>query len=209
MLTCAVCGNTWRPSSGASCPACLARGRRRDADGKLAPDPRWYDPNARSSGIQASTEALRRPRRREPKPEKHKFCERCEEEITVGDHKIFCEECRVQQKRDGSVARYYRVKAQSLCPHCKAPVVSSVLCEACKARERARPTTDRDLRNMKRSRKKLHAARLARGLCIYCEAPNTTQYLGCQECLTYRLGELRRWRLEAAAGRGIQGSDRE
>ena len=108
------------------------------------------------------------------------------------------------------MARYYRVKAQSLCPHCKAPVVSSVLCEACKARERAKPTTDRELRMMKRSRKTLHAGRQARGLCIYCEAKtNTTQYLGCQECRRYRLGELRRWRLEAAAGRGIQGSDRE
>ena len=62
-LTCAACGNTWHPASGASCPACLARGRGRDSDGKLKPDPRWYDPNAaRPSGIQASTEALIRRR---------------------------------------------------------------------------------------------------------------------------------------------------
>ena len=97
----------------------------------------------------------------------------------------------VQNKRDVSVARYYRIKAQSLCPSCMAPVSRSVLCEACKARMRAKPTTDRDLRTMKRSRKRLHASRQARGVCIYCEAPNTTQYLGCAECLTYRSGELR------------------
>ena len=210
MLTCAACGNTWRPASGASCPACLARGRDRDADGKLKPDPRWYDPNApRPSGSQASIEALRRSRTCEPKPEKHKYCKRCAEEITVGDHKSFCEPCRVEQKRDVSLARYYRLKSESRCPFCKAPVVSSVLCESCKARMRAKPTTDRELRLMARSRRRLHAGRKARSLCIYCEAPNTTQYLGCQECLTYRLSELRRWRLEAVAGRGIQGSDRE
>ena len=111
---------------------------------------RWYDPDARrDDGMQASLAALRRSRRREPKPKPEKHCKRCEIAITVGDHKIFCEECRVQQKRDVSLARYYRVKAQSRCQSCKAPVVSSVLCEACKARERAKPTTDRELRMMK------------------------------------------------------------
>ena len=210
MLTCAACGNTWRPASGASCPACLARGRGRDADGKLKPDPRWYDPNARrDDGMQASLAALRRSRRREPKPEKHKFCKRCEIAITVGDHKSFCESCRVEQKRDGSVARYYRLKAESRCPYCKTPVTGTVLCDDCKAKMRAKPTTDRELRSMKVSRQRLHARRQARGRCVYCEAPNTTQYLGCQECRRYRLGEMRRWRLEAVAGRGIQGSDRE
>ena len=191
-LTCRSCGETWAPASGADCPACLARGRGRDADGKLKPDPRWYDPNARSSGIQASTEALRRPGGRKPKPEK--FCARCAEKIPVGDHKIFCEPCRVEQKRDVSLGRYYRLKSESRCPHCKGPVVSSVLCESCKARMRAKPTTDRELRMMKRSRKTLQLGRQARGVCIYCEAPNTTQYLGCFECRRYRLGELRRYR---------------
>ena len=148
-LTCAACGNTWHPASGASCPACLARGRGRDKDGKLKPDPRWYDPNAaRPSGIQSSTEALIR-RRREPKPEKRKYCTRCDVEITVGDYRQFCEPCRVEQTRDRAVARYYRLKAESRCPNCKAPVVSSVLCESCKARLRAKPTTDRELRSMK------------------------------------------------------------
>ena len=47
---------------------------------------------------------------------------------------------------------------------------------------RAKPTTDRELRMMKRSRKTLQLGRQARGVCIYCEAPNTTQYLGCFEC---------------------------
>ena len=213
MLTCAVCGNIWAPASGASCPACLARGRGRDADGTLEPDPRWYDPNApRIDGMQASLEALRRAQlaRRREKPEKHKFCKRCEEEITVGDHKRYCEACRVEQKRDTSLARYYRLKSESRCPWCKTPVSrSAVLCEACKAKIRAKPRTDRELLTMKRSRKRLHARRQARGRCVYCETPNTTKYLGCQKCLTYRLGEMRRWRLEAAAGRGIQGSDRE
>ena len=88
--------------------------------------------------------------RRKPKPEK--FCARCAEKIPVGDHKIFCEPCRVEQKRDVSLGRYYRLKSESRCPHCKAPVVSSVLCESCKARMRAKPTTDRELRMMKRSR---------------------------------------------------------
>ena len=186
VLTCAACGHTWRPASGASCPACLARGRGRDADGKLNPDPRWYDPNARK---QASTEALMgRPRRREPKPEKHKFCKRCDEEITVGDHRIFCEPCRVEQKRDVSVDRYYRLKASSRCPSCTGPVSRSVLCDDCKALQRAKPTTDRELRIMKLSRRRLQATQKARGLCVYCEAPNTTQYLGCPECLTYRAG---------------------
>ena len=174
-LTCRSCGETWAPASGADCPACLARGRGRDADGKLKPDTRWYDANARSSGIQASTEALKRSRTCDPKPEKHKFCRRCAAALTVGDHKIFCGPCRVEQKRDTSLARYYRLKAESRCPHCKAPVVSSVLCESCKARMLAKPTTDRELRMMKRSRRTLHAGRQARGVCIYCEAPNTTQ----------------------------------
>ena len=35
VLSCEACGNTWSPASGASCPACLTRGRGRDADGKL------------------------------------------------------------------------------------------------------------------------------------------------------------------------------
>ena len=199
-LSCAVCGNTWRPASGASCPACLARGRRRDADGKLEPDPRWYDPDApRSSGM-----PLRRARPRKPKPEKHKFCKRCEEEITVGDHKRFCEPCRVQNKRDACAARYVRAKAQSLCPACMAPVVSSVLCDGCKARLRAKPTTDRELRIMKRSRKRLHASRQARGVCIYCEAPNTTQHLGCPECLTYKLSALRAWKADRRSRMAVQ-----
>ena len=191
MLTCAVCGCTWRPASGASCPACLARGRGRDADGKLLPDTRWYDPTARSSGMQASIEALRRPRVRKPKPEKHKYCRRCDEEITVGDHRIFCEPCRVQQTLDRSVARYYRLKAESRCPCCTAHVSRSVLCSSCKAKMRAKPTTARELRMMKRSRKTLHEERQARGVCIYCEAPNTTQYLGCAECLTYRSEQIK------------------
>ena len=59
---------------------------------------------------------------------------------------------------------------------------------------RAKPTTDRELRMMKRSRRTLHAGRQARGVCIYCEAPNTTQYLGCRDCRRYRLSELRRYR---------------
>ena len=195
MLTCAACGNTWRPASGASCPACLARGRGRKADGKLLPDQRWHDPTARTSGMQASLEALRHARVRKPKPEKkHKFCKRCEEEITVGDYKSFCEPCRLEQTRDTSMARYYRLKSESCCPSCKAPVVSAaVLCESCKARLRATPTTERDKRTMKLCRKRLHASRQARGRCIYCDAPNTTQYLGCAECLTYRSGVLRSW----------------
>ena len=187
MLICAACGNTWHPASGGSCPACLARGRDRDEDGKLKPDPRWYDPNARrDDGMQASLAALRRPRTCEPKPEKHKYCKRCDEEIRVGDHGQFCEPCRVEQKRNVSLARYYRLKAESRCPSCKAPVVKTVLCESCKARMRAKPTTDRELRMMQLSRRTLHAGRQARGVCIYCEAPNTTQYLGCRDCLTYR-----------------------
>ena len=160
-LTCRSCGETWAPASGADCPACLARGRGRDADGKLKPDVRWYDPTARSSGIQASTEALRRPRRREPKPEKH--CKRCKIAITVGDHKSFCEPCLVENKRDRAVARYYRLKAESRCPYCKTPVTGTVLCDDCKAKLRAKPTTDRELRMMKRSRKTLQLGRQARG----------------------------------------------
>lgn len=165
---------------------------------------RWYDPTARSSGMQASLEALRRARGRrrgEPQPEKHKFCKRCDQKITVGDYKSFCEPCRVEQIRDISVDRYYRLKSESRCPSCTAPVSRSVLCEACKARLRAKPTTDRELRAMKLSRKRLHARRQARGVCIYCEAPNTTQYLGCPECLTYRSGELRRYTAKKAARR--------
>ena len=193
MLTCAACGNTWQPASGASCPACLVRGRRRDGAGRLEPDPRWFDPDARSSGIQASTEAFRRPRRRKPKAEKHKYCKRCDEEITVGDRKRFCESCRVENCRDRSLARYYRLKSESRCPFCEVPVLKAVLCEACKAKMRAKTMSDRDKRVLKRSRKRLHARRRARGRCIYCANPNATQYLGCAECRTYRLGELHRW----------------
>ena len=196
MLTCAACGGTWHPASGGSCPACLAKGRGRDADGKLKPDPRWYDPNApRVDGMQASIEALRRARPSKPKPEKHKYCKRCDKEITVGDRKSFCEPCRAENTRDRAVARYYRLKAESRCPYCKTPVTGTVLCDDCKAKLRAKPTTDRELRMMKRSRKTLHAGRAARGVCIYCEAPNTTQRLGCQECRTYRL-----WRAAQMAG---------
>ena len=208
MLTCAACGNTWQPASGASCPACLARGRRRDADGTLAPDPRWYDPNApRVDGMLASIEALRRSRRREPKPEKHKYCKRCDEEITVGDRKSFCESCRVEQIRDTSLARYYRLKSESRCPFCKAPVVSSVLCESCKARMRAKPTTDRSRRAMKLSRQRMYARRKARGVCIYCEARNATQYRGCAECRTYLSGELRRYLAEKRQTNNQRGSE--
>ena len=209
MLTCADCGNTWRPASGASCPACLARGRGRDADGKLNPDPRWHDPHApRSSGFQASTVALRRPRFRKPKEEKHKYCKRCDEEITVGDGKSFCAPCRVEQTRDVALARYYRLKAESLCPFCMAHVSRTVVCEDCKAKLRAKPTSDRDKRVMKLSRKKLHATRKARGLCIYCAAPNTTPYLGCQDCMTYRLGEWRRARARRAALQDVGAASR-
>ena len=184
VLTCAACGHTWRPASGASCPACLARGRGRDADGKLSPDPRWYDPTARKQGSTLGG----RPRRREPKPEREKFCRRCDEKIAVGDHRIFCEPCRVEQKRDVSLGRYYRLKGESRCPCCTRPVSRSVLCDDCKALQRAKPPpTDRGLRMMKLSRRRLYATRKARGLCVYCEAPNTTQYLGCLKCRTYRL----------------------
>ena len=63
---------------------------------------------------------------------------------------------------------------------------------------RAKPTTDRELRMMKRSRKTLHEERQARGVCIYCEAPSTTQYLGCAECLTYRSEQIKNHRAEVA-----------
>ena len=183
MLACEACGHTWSPASGGSCPACLARGRGRDADGKLSPDPKYFDPTARKQG---STLSRGRPRRREPKPEKRKFCRRCDEEITVGDHRIFCEPCRLEQKRDTSLARYYRLKGESRCPWCAGPVSRSVLCDDCNARQRAKPTTDRELRIMKLSRRRLHATRKSRGRCIYCEAVNTTPYLGCRECMTDR-----------------------
>ena len=39
---------------------------------------------------------------------------------------------------------------------------------------------------MKLSRRRLHATRKSRGRCIYCEAVNTTPYLGCRECMAYR-----------------------
>ena len=192
MLTCAACGNTWSPASGASCPACLARGRGRDADGKLLPDPRWFSPHApRSSGFQAWTEALRRPRFRKPKEEKRKFCKQCDEEITVGDQRSFCAPCLVEQHRDRATARYYRLKAESRCPYCTAPVSRSVVCcEDCKAKRQARPTTDRDKRMMKLSRKKLNATRKSRGQCCYCLAPNTTQYLGCPRLFDLQGGIL-------------------
>ena len=182
MLTCAACGHTWHPASGASCPACLARGRGRDADGKLNPDPRYFDPTARKQGSTLGG----RPRRREPKPEKRKNCRRCDVEITVGDYRIFCESCRVEQKRDTSLGRYYRLKAESRCPWCAGPVSRSVLCDDCKAKLRAKPTTDHELRIMKESRRRLWAARQARRLCVYCDAKNTTPYLGCQKCMTDR-----------------------
>ena len=210
MLTCAACGNTWSPASGASCPACLARGRGRDADGKLLPDPRWFSPHApRSSGFQAWTEALRRPRFRKPKEEKHKYCKRCAEEITVGDQRSFCAPCLVEQHRDRATARYYRLKAESRCPYCLAPVSRSVVCcEDCKAKRRARPTTDRDRRMMKLSRKKLNATLKALGLCCYCLAPNTTQYLGCQDCLTYRCELHRLVRARRAALQDVGAASR-
>ena len=188
MLSCEACGNTWSPASGASCPACLSRGRGRDADGSLNPDPRFFDPNARKQGSPLSRG---RPRRREPKPEKRKFCKRCAAEIPVGDYRIFCAPCRVEQKRDVSVGRYYRLKAESRCPWCAGPTdreSRSVLCEACKARLRAKPTTDRELRIMKESRRRLWAARQSRRRCVYCDSPNSTPYLGCQGCMAYRAG---------------------
>ena len=43
---------------------------------------------------------------------------------------------------------------------------------------------------MNLSRRRRHAARKARGLCVYCEAPNTTPYLGCLKCRTYFAGYL-------------------
>ena len=150
--------------------------------GKLSPDPRYFDPSARKQGSTLGG----RPRRREPKPEKRKDCKRCNTKITVGDHRIFCEPCRVEQKRDVSVGRYYRLKAESRCPWCAGPVSRSVLCDDCKALQRAKPTTDRELRIMKESRRRLWADRQALGKCVYCETPNTTRYLGCPECMTYR-----------------------
>ena len=75
------------------------------------------------------------------------------------------------------------------------------MCDDCKARQRAKPTTDRELRIMKESRRRLWATRKARGLCVYCEAPNTTPYLGCLECLNYRAGycAARRSRIQSDA----------
>ena len=184
MLSCEACGNTWSPASGASCPSCLVRGRGRDADGKLLPDPRWYDPTARKQG---STLSRGRPRSSSPQPEREKFCRRCDTKLAPVDHRIFCEPCRVEQKRDTSLGRYYRLKGESRCPWCRSVVGDgSVLCHDCKARQRAKPTTDHELRIMKESRRRLWGRRQARGKCVYCDAPNTTPYLGCQECMTYR-----------------------
>ena len=150
------------PSShGASCLACLAKGRERD-DGTLNPDPRWYDPvglAARPKGVsfEAGRDAANARRASEARA-RYKLdpfatqrymalyyaarvsggiCVGCSRPGIARNH-TRCPAC-LKHERDTAKQRADARRAAGQCPKCGAADPPGRYCLRCQERESARP----------------------------------------------------------------------
>ena len=156
-------------------------------DGKLEPDPRYYDPaNIRPQVGNAQARYLyqrARARARVPPSEpviRERLCRICQRPITWGFKRWYCESCRSHQNDKFNRRLISQRRAAGLCVRCgELAVEGHTCCVRCKAisRQRYKPGAA-----AVRSKRQLED-RKARAVCTLCEAPAATGRLRCVACL--------------------------
>ena len=193
-LTCAECGATWPSTHGASCLACLAKGRERD-DGTLDPDPRYYDPahlRPQLGQRQAQWIGYQKWRAANPTPEprnNNTACRVCGVILSraTGGRRIFCAPCkRVRDNERKARFRADRV-SRNLCRECgQTALPGRIHCG--EHREQNRSKTAR-----------AYATAIRGGLCQFCRAvPPIAGLKWCKTCRISSWQYQRKWRARMA-----------
>ena len=158
-------------------------------DGKLGPDPRYYDPaniqpRPRYQAAYIRNRAAARARALLPPSEpiiRERQCRICQRRITWGYKRWYCELCRALINAGFNRRLISQRRAAGLCGRCGAAAIQGQLnCVRCrdKARERYKPG-----RKLTATRKRLLARRTALSICTICCAPTATGRLRCVACL--------------------------
>ena len=157
-------------------------------DGKLGPDPRYYDPanirpRPRHQAAYIRNRAAARARALLPPSEpiiRERLCRICQRPITWGFKRWYCESCRSHKNDKFNRRLISQRRAAGLCVRCgELAVEGHTCCVRCKAisRKRYKPGAA-----AVRSTRQLED-RKARAVCTLCEAPAATGRLRCVACL--------------------------
>ena len=158
-------------------------------DGKLGPDPRWFDPNIRPrprhQAAYIRNRAAARARALHPPSEpsiRERQCRICQRRITWGFKRWYCESCRANKDNGFNRRLISQRRAAFLCARCgDLAVEGQTCCVRCrdKARQRYKPG-----RKLTATRKRqLLARRTALSICTICCAATATGRLRCGACL--------------------------
>ena len=162
--------------------------RVRFPDGRLGPDPRYYDPaniqpRPRYQAAYIRNRAADRARALLPPSEpiiRERQCRICQRRITWGYKRWYCEACRTHLNNGFNRRLISQRQAAGLCARCSdLAVEGATCCVRCRelTRQRYKPGAA-----AVRSKRQLED-RKARAVCTICCAPTATGRLRCPACL--------------------------
>ena len=195
LLTCAICAHSWPDYYGASCLACLARGREK-SDGTLSPDPKYFESKSRwwprqsNAGALAEYRALRqRAKLNDPPPTplpdlRARDCRVCGLEFIRprADRHWVCNNCTLARVNRSRVQKRAVRRSAGLCTECdRTPQEGYSLCETHRATAQRALARGRDAGRDEARRQRQN--RISAGQCVVCESTPVPGRQLCAGCL--------------------------
>ena len=196
LLTCGACGHSWPDHSGASCLACLARGREK-SDGTLSPDPKYFESQSRWWPRQSNAGALgeyrarlQRAKRNAPPPTPHPAL-RARDCCVCGlafirpraDRHRVCNNCTLTRVNRWRVKKRAERRAGGFCTECDCtPQEGYSLCETHRAKAQRAGARGRDAARDEQRRRR--QGRISVGQCVVCESTPVAGRQLCADCLS-------------------------